>query len=106
MVVHILKVELLKGEQMNNKLFRILILFISVCVASVTTLLAVSFGLSNSGLSNKNNELDEENKDLNNEVGELTGALGDLQNTINMNPNSVIASYEVDGQICARHQPQ
>jgi len=67
MVVHILKVELSKGEQMNNKLFRILILFISICIASISTLLAFNFGLSNSGLMNKNNDLNNEKEDLSDE---------------------------------------
>ena len=84
---------------MNNKIFRFLMLFVSICVASISTLFAVSFGLSNINLTTKNNEITEENEDLNNEVDELTGALDDLQNTINVDPSSAVVSYEVDGKI-------
>ena len=85
---------------MNNKLFRILMLFISVCVASVTTLLAVSFGLSNSGLETRNEELNEENKDLNDEVQELNKVVDKLQDTIdNLDEHAAIATYVVDGAV-------
>ncbi len=57
---------------MNNKLFQISMLFVSACVASVSTLFAVSFSLSNGGLTNKNNELTNDNENLDTEVGELT----------------------------------
>ena len=85
---------------MNNKLFRILVLFISVCITAVTTLLAVSFGLSNSGLTVRNEELNDENKDLNDEVQELNKVVGDLQDTMdNLDEHAAVATYKVDGAV-------
>ncbi len=92
---------------MNNKLFRILVLFISVCITAVTTLLAVSFGLSNSGLSNKNDELTNENENLTDEKDKLTDEnqelnkiVGNLQDTLeNLDEYAAVATYIVDGAV-------
>ena len=39
------------------------------------------------------------NKELKDEVGKLNDVITDLENTINVSPNSVVASYEVNGKI-------
>ncbi len=77
---------------MNNKIFRIILMFLAVCISSISTLFAVSFGLSNVTLDHENQDLTQENEALND-------AVSDLQNTINMDPASAVVSYEVDGKI-------
>ncbi len=77
---------------MNNKIFRIILMFLAVCISSISTLFAVSFGLSNVTLDHDNQDLTQENEELND-------AVSDLQNTINMDPASAVVSYEVDGKI-------
>ena len=60
---------------MNNKIFRIILMFLAVCISSISTLFAVSFGLSNVTLDHDNRDLTQENEKLND-------AVSDLQNTI------------------------
>ena len=82
-----------KGKKMNNKLFRIFLVFFTVCASVISTLFAVSFALSNSGLKYKNEELTEE-------VDELTEVIGDLRDAMDGSSNSAsIASYEVNGSL-------
>ncbi len=106
---HILTVELIKkGEkQMNNKIFRIIMLFVTICVTAISTMLALSFGVSNITLKTNNDELGEENDNLteendnlNQEVDELNKVVGDLQDTMdNLDEHAAVATYKIDGEV-------
>ena len=92
---------------MNNKIFRIIMLFVIVCVTAISTMLALSFGMSNITLKTNNDELGEENDNLteendnlNQEVGELNKVVSDLQDTMdNLDEHAAVATYKVNGEV-------
>ena len=85
---------------MNNKIFRIILMFLAVCISSVSTLIAVSFSLSNVTLGTENEDLNEENDNLNEEVKELHKVVGDLQDTMdNLDEHAAVATYKIDGEV-------
>ncbi|MBO5229707.1 MAG: hypothetical protein J6B20_02850, partial [Clostridia bacterium] len=85
---------------MNNKIFRIILMFLAVCISSISTLFAVSFGLSNLSLGNENQDLTQENEDLNEEVEDLNQIVSDFENMVNnLDEHAAIVTYELDGLI-------